>query len=106
MTDQEKHSIKLTEQCFLHFEFCADCELCGEDYETCQKSHREFFEMVKASIAERDALRADIDAVCAGKFVDICCICGRYTPDHPSEKCELKGLTCKWVWRGVQKEGG
>lgn len=53
---------------------------------------------------QRDAAIADLHAVCAGKFVDICCICGHHRPDKEGElKCELNGLICSWVWRGVQK---
>lgn len=48
---------------------------------------------------ERDALKADLEAVC--ESVNTCLACGHYRKDWPKPGCELIGLDCKWVWRGV-----
>ena len=105
MTEQEKRIVSIMEHCVLNADFCDTCENNSEDYQGCRRTHEMFFEMIKNGLAERNALLADLHAVCAGKFVDICCICGHYRPERQGEqKCELNGLICSWVWRGVQKK--
>lgn len=100
MTEQETRMIRIIEHCVLNAEFCDKCENEPEGYDGCRKLHEDFFKMAKDACAQRDALRADLNLVCSGKFVDVCCICGHYTPQNPNSKCELKGMTCRWVWRG------
>lgn len=51
---------------------------------------------------ERDALRADLEAVC--EVVNTCLACGHYRTDWQKPGCELNDLTCKWSWRGVPEE--
>ena len=104
MTEQEKRIVSIMEHCVLNADFCDTCENNSEDYQGCRRTHEDFFVMIKNALEQRDALLADLIKVCAGKFVDICCICGHYTPEHPKDKCELKGMACCWVWRGVQKK--
>lgn len=105
MIENEKRIIGIMEHCVLNADFCDDCENNKEDYVGCRKTHEDFFVTIKDALAQRNALLADLHAVCAGKFVDICCICGHYQPDKEGElKCELNGLICSWVWRGVQKK--
>lgn len=99
MTEQEARVINIMEHCVLHADFCDTCENGNSDYPGCRKTHEEFFAMVKDTFAKNDALLADLNLVCGGKFVDVCCICGHYTPEHPNDKCELKGLACYWEWR-------
>ena len=105
MTEHESKMIRIMEHCVLNAEFCDTCENRNNDYAGCRKTHEQFIDMVKNAIAKRDALLADLNLVCGGKFVDVCCICGHYTPENPNDKCELKGLDCRWTWRGVQKGG-
>lgn len=104
MTENEARTIRVMEHCILNEEFCDNCENRAQDYSGCRKTNEGFIEMTKGAISMRDALLADLHAVCAGKFVDICCICGHYQPQHPTDKCELRGLVCKWAWRGIQHE--
>lgn len=105
MTEQEQRIFRITRQCLLEGDFCDQCELGGSDYEECRKTHEALFAIAHEAIEQRSALLADLNMVCGGKFMDICCVCGHYTPEHPSDKCELKGLDCRWIWRGVQKGG-
>lgn len=102
MTEQEIRIMNVMEHCVLEAEFCDTCENGNAEYEVCRKVHEDFFKIVKDAIAQRDALLADLNTVCGGKFVDVCRVCGHYTPDHPNEKCELKGMACHWEWRGVK----
>lgn len=104
MSEREAYLISVMEHCVLHGEFCDTCMNVKNDYAGCRKDHEEFFEMVKTAIAQRDALRYDLNIVCGGKYVDVCAVCDHYRPQHGSEKCELKGLDCKWAWRG-EKHG-
>lgn len=103
MTEHETNMINIMEHCVLNADFCDSCGNNSEDYKGCRKTHEHFFDMVKEAFAQRDALLADMNLACGGKFVDVCCICGHYTPQHPGGKCELRGFDCRWVWRGVQK---
>ena len=102
MTEQETRAMRIMEKCVSDAEFCDECELGEAEYEVCAKAHKDFFATVKETIAQRDALLTDLNLACGGKFVDVCCICGHYTPENPGEKCELKGLDCRWEWRGLQ----
>lgn len=102
MTEQETRAMEIMERCVLDAEFCDKCELGKAEFEVCAKAHKDFFAAAKDAFAQRDALLSDLNLACGGKFVDVCCICGHYTPDHPGEKCELKGLACRWEWRGPQ----
>lgn len=103
MTEQETRTVSIMEHCVLNADFCDTCENNSEDYQGCRRTHEMFFEMIKNGLTERDALLADLHAVCAGKFVDICSICGHYRPERQGEqKCELNGLICSWVWRGME----
>lgn len=104
MTEHETSMINIMEHCVLNAGFCDERSNNSEDYKGCRKTHEHFFDMIKDAFAQRDALLADLYLACGGKFVDICCICGHYTPEHPGERCELKGLDCRWTWRGVQYE--
>jgi hypothetical protein len=83
-------------------DFCDKCEIGEAEAEVCEKLRVDFFRMIKDAFAQRDALLTDLNLACGGKFVDVCCICGHYTPENPGEKCELKGLDCRWEWRGLQ----
>ena len=104
MTEQEKRAVSIMEHCVLNADFCDGCGNNSEDYKGCRKTHEHFFDMVKDAFAQRDAMFADLNHVCSGKFVDICCICGHYQPDREGElKCELNGLICSWVWRGIRE---
>ena len=100
MSEREAELLVMMEHCILNDGFCDTCINKRKDSGVCRKEHEEFFQMVKNSIAKRERLQADMNIVCGGKFVDVCCICGHYSPEHPGEKCELKGLDCRWVWRG------
>ena len=102
MTEQEKRIVGIMEHCVLNAEFCDQCNNNAEDYPGCRKTHEEFFKIIKDAFAQRDALLTDLSLACGGKFVDVCCICGHYTPDNPGERCELKGLDCRWEWRGTR----
>lgn len=102
MTEQETRAMRIMEKCVSDAEFCDECELGEAEYEICVKMHKDFFVAVKETIAQRDALLTDLNLACGGKFVDVCCICGHYTLENPGEKCELKGLDCRWEWRGLQ----
>ena len=103
MTEREEYLFNVMKHCVLEEDFCDNCVSTSPDYDGCKQTHSDFFKMIKDAFAQRDALLADLNLACGGKFVDVCCICGHYTPEHPGERCELKGLDCRWVWRGVQK---
>ena len=102
MTEQETRAMRIVGKCMLEDGFCDKCEIGEAGFEVCEKLRVDFFRMAKDAIAQRDALLADLNTVCGGKFVDVCRVCGHYTPDHPNEKCELKGMACHWEWRGVK----
>lgn len=51
---------------------------------------------------ERDALLADLTTACAD-VPNPCTVCGHYRTDWERPGCELIGLTCEWVWRGVSE---
>ena len=100
MTEQK--ILDIVERCNAAELFCNECEYGVRQHVDCIELREKAFAIAKKAIAERDALLADLNLACGGKFVDVCCICGHYTPDHPGEKCELKGLACRWEWRGPQ----
>lgn len=108
MTEREEFLLKAAKERLCSSGYCDDdCSYYrfgAYDCIECAGMNDEAINIVKNIIIQHDALFADLHAVCAGKFVDICCICGHYQPDKEGElKCELNGLICRWVWRGVQK---
>lgn len=102
MTEQETRAMRIVGKCMAEAGFCDKCEISEAGLDVCEKLRVDFFRMVKEAFAQRDALLTDLNLACGGKFVDVCCICGHYTPENPGEKCELKGLDCRWEWRGLQ----
>lgn len=102
MTEQEIRAMRIVGKCMAEVGFCDKCEIGEAEAEVCEKLRVDFFHMIKDAFALRDALLTDLNLACGGKFVDVCCICGHYTPENPGEKCELKGLDCRWEWRGLQ----
>ena len=104
MNEQEARTMRIMEHCVLNAEFCDGCENRDSNYDGCCETHELFFKMAKDAFAMRDALLTDLNLACGGKFVDICCVCGHYRPDREGElKCELNGLICSWVWRGIRE---
>lgn len=102
MTERESMIVSNMYHCVINGGLCNNCPNYAAGDDVCYNIHKDFYEMAQNTIAQRDALLADLNLACGGKFVDTCCICGHYTPEHPGEKCELKGLDCRWEWRGVQ----
>ena len=100
MTEQE--ILDVVERCNTGELFCNECAYGDKLNADCIELRDRAFAIAKEAIAQRDALLTDLNLACGGKFVDVCCICGHYTPENPGEKCELKGLDCRWEWRGLQ----
>lgn len=106
MTEQEKFLLKVAKERLCAAGYCDDdCKYYrfgAYDCHDCCDMNTKAINIIEDAFAQRDALLADLNLVCGGKFVDVCCICGHYSPEHPGEKCELKNLDCRWVWRGEQ----
>ena len=104
MTNERRAELLVVmEHCVLNGEFCDDCPNNHEDYGGCRKTPEEFFEMVKNTLAQRDALLADLKLVCTKN--NPCLVCGHFRPEREDyEKCELKEWVCEWEWRG-EKHG-
>ena len=100
MTEQK--TLDIVERCITAELFCDKCEFGDGPQDDCIKLREQAIAIVKDAFTQRDALLVDLNLACGGKFVDVCCICGHYTPENPGEKCELKGLDCRWEWRGLQ----
>lgn len=78
------------------------CDMMREHERVCRKLLEE--EVLHGfTTRERDALRADLEAVCGQDAINTCPVCGHWRTDWAKPGCELNGLTCAWFWRGVQE---
>ena len=76
------------------------CGMCPYSNEGCYTARiDDTLAYIQQLEAQRNALIADLNAVC--KSVNVCLACSHYRTDWPKPGCELNGLTCKWCWRGV-----
>lgn len=80
---------------------CEKCEHFVDVDFTPYDVHTEALACIQQLERERDALKADLTAVC--ESVNTCLACDHYRPDWQKPGCELIGLDCKWAWRGVQE---
>lgn len=80
-----------------------NCHECSYAKKDCRFSlHDDTLALIQQLERELDAAKADL-ALMAQKGE--CIVCGHYRTDWPKPGCELNGLTCAWIWRGVQDAG-
>ena len=82
--------------------------LCGSAWEKqncheCSYARKDCrFSLHADALALINALMADLTLVCGSETINPCLVCGHYRTDWEKPGCELNGLTCAWIWRGVQ----
>ena len=104
MTNERRAELLvMMEHCILNDGFCDECIHEPKSSGECKGHFKEFFEMVKEDIRERERMKADLAVACTQN--NPCLVCSHYRPEREGlEKCELNNWVCKWEWRG-EKHG-